>query len=158
MSRFPLTIPREVVLLVSARILMRVLAVYYVLALGAVWLVAPRSGLGHDYSANAVFVARALGADLVIIGIMNWLVSSQPAGLVRKAMWANVLMNVVPVVLGTVNVLNGSFGGSGWVGVGAHAIPLAALLFYLIASGTAAEPSARGATGPRTKVQQGRAN
>jgi hypothetical protein len=53
---------------VNARIFMRVLAVYYVLALGAVWLVAPRSGLGHDHSADAVFVARALGADLAIKG------------------------------------------------------------------------------------------
>jgi hypothetical protein len=105
-----------------------------------------------------VFVARVLGADLVIIGIMNWLISSQPAGLVRKAMWANVLMNVIPVVLGTVNVLNGSFGASGWVGVGAHAIPLAALLLSLAATATAGEPGARGAAGPRAKVQQGRAN
>jgi hypothetical protein len=124
-------------LLVNARIFMRILAVYYAVALGAVWLAAPRSGLGHDHSANAVFVARVLGTDLVIIGIMNWLISSQPAGLVWKAMWANVLMNVIPVALGTVNVLNGSFGASGWVGVAAHAIPLAALLLYLTAAGTA---------------------
>jgi hypothetical protein len=144
----------EEVLLVNARIFMRVLAVYYALALGAVWLAAPRSGLGHDHGADAVFVARALGADLVIIGIMNWLISSQSAALVRKALWANVLMNVIPVVLGTVNVLNGDFGASGWVGVGAHAIPLAALLAYLTAAGTAREPGARGAAGP-IKVRQG---
>jgi hypothetical protein len=126
---------------VNARIFMRVLAVYYALALGAVWLAAPRSGLGHDHSANALFVARVLGADLVIIGIMNWLISSQPTGLVRKALWANVLMNLVPVVLGTVNTLNGSFGASGWVGVAAHAIPLVAILFYLTAAGSVREPS-----------------
>lgn len=139
-----------------ARIFMRVLAAYYAVALGAVWLAVPRSGLGHDHSANAVFVARVLGADLVIIAIMNWLVSSQPAGLVRKAMWANVLMNAVPVALGTVNVLNGSFGASGWVGVGAHALPLAALLAYLAASRTARQPGA-GAAAP-IKARQGLPN
>ena len=96
----------------NARIFMRVLAVYYALALGVVWLAAPRSGLGHDHTANALFAARVLGADLVIIGIMNWLISSQPMALVRKAMWANVLMNLIPVALGTVNVINSSFGKS----------------------------------------------
>lgn len=64
----------------TARTLMRVLAVYYILVLGAVWLAAPRSSLGHDHSAYALFVARVLGADLVIIGIMNWLISSQQQG------------------------------------------------------------------------------
>jgi hypothetical protein len=118
----------------NARILLRVLAAYYAVPLGVVWLAVPGSGLGHDHGANAVFVARALGADLVIIGLLNWLTSSQPTALIRKVMWANVLMNVIPVILGTVNVLNGSFGTSGWVGVGAHAIPLAALLLWLTAS------------------------
>jgi len=143
---------------VNARIFMRVLAVYYALALGVVWLAAPRSGLGHDHTANALFAARVLGADLVIIGIMNWLISSQPMALVRKAMWANVLMNLIPVALGTVNVINSSFGASGWVGVAAHAIPLAAILLYLTAARSARQPGARGAAGSRAEVRQTRAN
>ena len=43
----------------TARTLMRVLAAYYILVLGAVWLAAPRSGLGHDHSAPDAAVPRA---------------------------------------------------------------------------------------------------
>lgn len=73
-------------------------------------------------------------------------------------MWVNVLMNLVPVALSTVNVLNGSFGASGWVGVGAHAIPLAVLLCYLAYARTGREASAPGAAVPRARVQRSRTN
>ncbi|HEX7160051.1 MAG TPA: hypothetical protein VF223_02315 [Trebonia sp.] len=40
------------------------------------------------------------------------------------------------------NVLNGSFTGRGWVGVGAHAISLLAIAYHLIAGSTAAQEQA----------------
>jgi hypothetical protein len=137
---------------VSARMLMKALAVYHAVALGAVWLIAPRTGLGHDQSAHAVFVARALGTDLVVVAIMNWLLGSQPTGLIRRALWANILLNLVPVVMGTVYVLDGSFGASGWVGVGAHAVPLLVILYYLTAGSATRQPQAERVTRPGASV------
>ena len=131
---------------------MKILAVYYALALGAVWLIAPRTGLDQHDSAHAVFVARALGTDLVVVAIMNWLVSSQPAGLIRRVLWANVLLNLVPVVMGIAYVLDGSFGASGWTGVGAHAIPLLCVLYYLTAGPAFRRPHAERAAEPGIRV------
>jgi hypothetical protein len=132
---------------VSTRLFMRALAVYYALALGAVWLIAPRSGLGHDHSVYAVFGARALGADLVVVGIMNWLISAESTRLVRRALWANALLNLAPVIMGAIYVLDGSFTSTGWVGVGAHAIPLIGILFCL-----AFATSARGRRGSAAQM------
>jgi hypothetical protein len=131
---------------------MKVLAVYYALALGAVWLIGPRTGLDHHDSAHAVFVARALGTDLIVVAIINWLVSSQPAGLVRGVLWANVPLNLVPVIMGIVYVLDGSFGSSGWTGVGAHAIPLLFILYYLTAGPVSPRPPAERITEPGVRV------
>jgi len=61
---------------------------------------------------------------------------------------ANILLNQAPVITATVNVLNGSFTGRGWVGVGAHAIPLLAIAYYLIAGSTAAQEQAGRAADP----------
>jgi hypothetical protein len=130
---------------------MKALAVYYALALGAVWLITPRTGLDHQDSAHAVFVARALGTDLVVVAVMNWLISSQPTGLIRQALWANVLLNLVPVVMGTIYTLDGSFGASGWTGVGAHAIPLLLVLSCLTAGSAFRQPHAEPVTEPSSK-------
>lgn len=115
----------------TVRTFMKVLAVYYVVPLGATWLVAPQSGLGDNPGVHAEFVARVLGGYLIVIAAMNWLISSQPVSLVRKAMLVNIVMNTIPAGISTVYILNGSFGASSWTGVGAHTIPIAALLYYL---------------------------
>jgi hypothetical protein len=60
---------------------------------------------------------------------------------------ANILLNLAPVITATVNVLNGSFTGRSWAGVGAHAISLA-IAFYLIAGSTAAQEQAGRAADP----------
>jgi hypothetical protein len=99
-----------------------------------------------------VFVARALGTDLVVVAIMNWLLSSQPTGAIRGALWVNVLLNLVPVVMGTVYVLDDSFGASGWVGVGAHAVPLLVVLYYLTAGSATRRPQAERVTRPGASV------
>ncbi|GLZ07522.1 hypothetical protein Acsp03_49880 [Actinomadura sp. NBRC 104412] len=117
----------------NGRLILRTLAFYYPL-LGAVWLIAPQSGLGEDPDAHAEFVGRVLGGYLVTIAALNWLAGSSPAPFVRRVLWINVGMNAVPAAISTVNIANGSFGSSSWTGVVAHTIPIAWILAYLLIS------------------------
>lgn len=110
---------------------MRVLALYYALPLGAVWLIAPASGLGDSPDAYSEFVARVLGAYLVTIGAMNWIISSQSTDLIRKALWINIVMNLVPPTISITNILRGEFDAMSWIGVAAHVIPIIVLICYL---------------------------
>ncbi|GAB3698880.1 hypothetical protein [Nocardiopsis oceani] len=127
---------------------LRVLAVYYALPLGAVWLITPQTGLGENPDAYAEFVARVLGGYLVTIGAMNWIISYQSTSLIRQALWVNILMNMVPATISTTNIANGVFDAQSWIGVAAHTIPIVFLVFYLWATGRTARNSQLGHDSP----------
>jgi hypothetical protein len=118
----------------SPRVFLKVLAVFDIFALGLVWLLAPRTGLDPHTGPQAVFVARALGTDLIAIGAMNWLISTQAVALIRLILWPNLLMHAVPAMLGAVLVLNGTFGPPSLVGVAMHAVPALAVGYLIVAS------------------------
>lgn len=114
----------------NVRTAMKILAVYYAIFLGLVWLVAPQTGLGDHPDANAEFVARVLGADLVAVGVVNWFIGSQSMALIRRVIAVNVFMNAVQR-FSALSHHQRLFDAAHWVGVGAHTVPLVILLYYL---------------------------
>src|SRR3712207_2566184 len=105
---------------------LKALALYNVILLGLVWIAAPQTGLGDDAGPYATMIARALGTNLVVIGVMNWLVSSQSVPLMRKFLWPNMATHLVPAAISTVNILAGTFPARNWTGVVIHLIPAVA--------------------------------
>ncbi|MEV6301269.1 hypothetical protein AB0M02_17805 [Actinoplanes sp. NPDC051861] len=111
---------------------LKALALYNVVLLGLVWIAAPQAGLGAEPDPYATMIARALGTNLVVIGVMNWLVSSQPIPLMRKFLWPNLATHLVPAAISTANILAGTFPARNWIGVVIHLIPAVALIAYAV--------------------------
>jgi hypothetical protein len=112
---------------------LKAVAVLDIVVLGAVWLIAPASGLGAHPDARALLVARALGTDLVVIGIMNWIISRRDEASARPFLLPNFLMHIVPAAIIVALIADGTFGGADWLGAGLHLAPAAVLLWWLIA-------------------------
>ena len=114
----------------SLKIFLRIIAVWAA-ALGMVWVTNPQAGLSAQDSAYAVMIARVLGADLIMIGLMTWIAS----GLAYKVQYVflipNVFVHAVPAALIVTNIANGSFTSSNWVGFVLHIIPLLGCLIFL---------------------------
>jgi len=128
----------------TLKVFLRILALFDALALGAVWLSSPTTGLDPQPGPHAMLVARALGTDLLVIAIMNWLVSSQSGELMRRFLWPNLLMHTVPAVISLVYIADGSFGPQAWTGVALHGIAAVSVAVLIVISRTGAE----GRTGP----------
>jgi hypothetical protein len=113
---------------------LKAVALLDIVVLGAVWLVAPTTGLGDHPDARSLLVARALGTDLVVIGIMNWIISRREAASARPFLLPNILMHMVPATIIIVLIVDGAFGAADWLGAGLHLAPAALLTWCLIAS------------------------
>lgn len=100
--------------------------------LGAVWIINPKAGLHESAGAHGLFVGRLVGTYQIIIGCMNWLISSQNYTLVHQFLWVDLCMNLVPIVLITVNILRRIFTKGEVAGIVAHALPVVCLVVYLI--------------------------
>ncbi|MFI5914351.1 hypothetical protein [Dactylosporangium sp. NPDC051541] len=112
--------------------MLKVVAVLDIVVLGAVWLAAPGAGLGADPDAHALLVARALGTDLVVIGVMNWIVSRREEGLARAFLAPNFVMHAVPAAIIVAYIAGGRFGAGEWVGAVLHIVPALVLLGCLV--------------------------
>ncbi|WP_425686026.1 hypothetical protein [Micromonospora sp. DT201] len=102
-----------------------------IVVLGAVWLIAPATGLGDDPDSRSLLVARALGTDLVVIGIMNWIISRRDTASMRPFLLPNIVMHVVPAAIIVTLILDGTFGAADWLGAGLHIAPALVLTWYL---------------------------
>jgi hypothetical protein len=110
---------------------LKAVAVLDIVVLGAVWLIAPATGLGDDPDARSLLVARALGTDLVVIGIMNWIISRGENASMRQFLLPNIVMHVVPAAIIVTLILGGTFGAADWLGACLHIAPAAVLAWYL---------------------------
>jgi hypothetical protein len=113
---------------------LKLLAIYNIVLLGSVWLLAPQVGLGKNPEPRALMVARALGTDLVVIGIMDWMISTLPLATMQRFIWPNILMHIVPAIVVSRYILLGVFPKKEIMGVVLHIIPLAGLVFYIVAA------------------------
>lgn len=113
-------------------LVLKAVAVLDIVVLGAVWLIAPQTGLGEHTDARALLVARALGTDLVTIGIMNWIISRRDDASARPFLLPNILMHVVPAAIIITLIADGTFSGADWLGAGLHVVPAAVLGWYLV--------------------------
>jgi hypothetical protein len=118
---------------VKLSLVFKAVALLDVIVLGSVWLVAPATGLGEHPDARSLLVARALGTDLVVIGIMNWLISRRDDAFARPFLLPNLLMHAVPATIIVALIAGGTFGGSDWLGAGLHVAPALVLLWCLLA-------------------------
>ena len=112
-------------------VFLKLLAVWLSL-LGVVWVVNPKAGLHESVGDHSIFVARLTGAYQIIIGIMNWLISTQDHTLVRHFLWVDLLMNAIPIILISVNILSHKFAKREIAGIVGHALPVLGLVVYLI--------------------------
>jgi hypothetical protein len=115
--------------------------------LGAVWLIAPTTGLGEHPDARSLLVARALGTDLVVIGIMNWIISRRDEATARPFLLPNILMHVVPAAIIITLIAVGTFGAADWLGAGLHLAPAAVLLWCLVSPARRRSAETTGASG-----------
>lgn len=100
--------------------------------LGIVWIINPKAGLHESVGVHSIFVARLVGAYQIVIGIMNWIISTQSHTLVRQFLWVDLLMNAIPIALISVNILSHKFAKQEVAGIVAHALPVVGLVVYLI--------------------------
>ena len=100
--------------------------------LGIVWVINPKAGLHESVGVHGIFVARLVGAYQIIIGAMNWLISTQDHRLVQHFLWVDLLMNAIPIVLITANILSHKFAKSEIAGIVAHVLPVIGLVAYLV--------------------------
>lgn len=115
----------------NIKVILRILAVWAGF-LGAVWVVSPQSGLSSGDSAYAVMIARVLGADLLMIGLMTWFASNLAAKTQYLFVIPNVFVHAVPAALIAINITNGSFDAQNWTGFVLHIIPLALCIVSLL--------------------------
>jgi hypothetical protein len=120
---------------VKLSLVLKAVAVLDIVVLGAVWLVAPAVGLAEHPDARSLLVARALGTDLVVIGLMNWIISSREDAAMRPFLLPNIVMHVVPAAIIVALILGGTFGPADWLGAGLHIAP-AVVLTWCLASPT----------------------
>jgi hypothetical protein len=125
---------RSVGVAMKLSLVLKAVAVLDIVVLGAVWLIAPQTGLGEHPDARALLVARALGTDLVTIGIMNWIISRRDDAFARSFLLPNILMHVVPAAIIITLIADGTFSGADWLGAGLHVIPAVVLGWYLVSS------------------------
>jgi hypothetical protein len=116
---------------VRLSLVLKVVAVLDIAVLGAVWLIAPAAGLGDDPDARSLLVARALGTDLVVIGIMNWIISRREGASMRAFLLPNIAMHTVPAAIIVALIIGGAFGAADWLGAGLHIAPAAVLTWCL---------------------------
>jgi hypothetical protein len=135
---------------VRLSIALKVVAALDIFVLGAVWLAAPTTGLGDHPDARSLLVARALGTDLVTIGVMNWIISRRDEASARPFLLPNILMHVVPATIIVALIVEGTFGGGDWLGAGLHLAPAALLTWCL------AFPSRRRAARPEVDANVSR--
>ncbi|WP_328652174.1 hypothetical protein OG598_31170 [Micromonospora sp. NBC_00330] len=103
-----------------------------IVVLGAVWLIAPGTGLADHPDARSLLVARALGTDLVVVGMMNWIISSREDPVMRPFLLPNIVMHVVPAAIIVTLIFSGIFGAADWLGAGLHIAPAVLLTWCLI--------------------------
>ena len=117
----------------KATVFLKIQAIYLG-AIGALSLLIPQAAGGQlgGLTAFDVFVARSLGAVLVTVAALNWVASSSPGPVVRKALWANVFMNVTLGVIDTIATANATISTSSWTGISFHALFTIGLLVYLL--------------------------
>jgi hypothetical protein len=113
-------------------IFIRVLAIYTIALFGFVWLLYPQAGLGNHADATSLLIARSLGTNMVIIGLIDWMVSFQEFELQRRFLSLNILVHTVPLAIITTNILTGTFDSSKWSGAILHVLPLIGCLYYVI--------------------------
>jgi hypothetical protein len=112
---------------------LKLLAIFNIVILGSVWLLAPQVGLGKNPGPRALMVARALGTDLVVIGIMNWIISTLPEATMRTFIVPNMLMHLVPAVVISRYVMTSTLPRKEIVGAVLHYVPFIGLAVYLVA-------------------------
>lgn len=117
----------------KATLFLKIQAIYLG-AIGALSLLIPRAAGGQlgGLTAFDVFVARSLGAVLVTVAALNWVASFSPGPVLRKALWANVFMNVTLAVIDTIATANATISTSSWTGISVHALFTIGLLVYLL--------------------------
>ncbi|MFG1842112.1 hypothetical protein ACGFH8_27215 [Micromonospora sp. NPDC049175] len=104
-----------------------------IVVLGAVWLIAPGTGLADHPDARSLLVARALGTDLVVVGMMNWIISRGQDATMRQFLLPNIVMHVVPAAIIVTLILGGTFGAADWLGAVLHIAPAVVLTWCLAA-------------------------
>ncbi|MEV7985341.1 hypothetical protein [Micromonospora sp. NPDC085948] len=112
-------------------LVLKAVAVLDIVVLGAVWLIAPGIGLADHPDARSLLVARALGTDLVVVGVMNWIISGRDDAAMRPFLLPNLVMHVVPAAIIVTLIFSGAFGAADWLGAGLHIAPVVVLTWCL---------------------------
>lgn len=114
------------------QIFFRVLAVYTIGLFGMVWILYPQAGLGAHPNPFSLLIARSLGTNFIVIGLMDWVASYQPGHLQRILLGLNIVVHLIPAAINVINILNGTFDASKWAGVVFHALPLIGCLLFFV--------------------------
>ena|ERR1700722_2061420 len=114
------------------QIFMRVLAIYTIGLFGMVWILYPQAGLGTHPDPFCLLIARSLGTNFIVIGLMDWFTSFQTIRLQHILLGLNILVHTIPATINIINILNGTFDFSKWSGVVFHALPLISCLFFFM--------------------------
>jgi hypothetical protein len=114
------------------QIFFRALAVYTIGLFGLVWLLYPQAGLGAHPDPFSLLIARSLGTNFIVIGLMDWAVSNQRGRLQRILLGLNIVVHSIPAAINVIYILNGVFDTSKWAGVVFHALPLIGCLLFFV--------------------------
>jgi hypothetical protein len=114
----------------SVDLFLKIYAVYLGL-FSLVWAANPAAGLEENPDEKSLFVARLLGTNGIMIGVLAWLLSSQSHTIIREFLWVGIVVNLVPIILIVVNLIRGKFGKREYIGIASHALPLAGFAYYL---------------------------
>ena len=115
------------------KLFLRIVVVYMGI-IGLVSLLYPQAGasnLGHALNSFELFIARSLGALLITIAIINWLLSTAPPAIVRGLLWGNLFMNTVLAVIDIIALSGHVIDASAWSGISVRVLLCFGSLYYI---------------------------
>lgn len=90
-------------------------------------------GFGMVVTDGAISLARAVGILLIGLGLINWMARGEkftsPA--LQGILWANLLIQVVSIILDYIDITSGVVNAGGWAGEAVHVVFAAGFAYFL---------------------------